>query len=28
VRSRRYPAPEHGYAIDPGELSSFRERLT
>ena len=28
VRSRRYPAPEHGYAIDPEELSSFRERLT
>jgi 3-methyl-2-oxobutanoate hydroxymethyltransferase len=28
VRSRRYPAPEHGYAIDADELSSFRERLT
>jgi 3-methyl-2-oxobutanoate hydroxymethyltransferase len=28
VRSRRYPAPEHGYGIDPEELSSFRERLT
>ncbi|MGH2941896.1 MAG: 3-methyl-2-oxobutanoate hydroxymethyltransferase [Solirubrobacteraceae bacterium] len=28
VRTRRYPAPEHGYAIDPQELSSFRERLT
>jgi 3-methyl-2-oxobutanoate hydroxymethyltransferase len=28
VRSRRYPAPEHGYAIDPEELSSFRQRLT
>jgi 3-methyl-2-oxobutanoate hydroxymethyltransferase len=28
VRSRRYPAPEHGYGIDPGELSSFRDRLT
>ena len=28
VRSRRYPAPEHGYAIDPEELSSFRDRLT
>ncbi len=28
VRLRRYPAPEHGYSIDPGELSSFRERLT
>ena len=28
VRARRYPAPEHGYAIDPEELSSFRQRLT
>ncbi len=28
VRTRRYPAPEHGYAIDPEELSSFRDRLT
>ncbi len=28
VRLRRYPAPEHGYSIDSGELSSFRERLT
>jgi 3-methyl-2-oxobutanoate hydroxymethyltransferase len=28
VRSRRYPEPEHGYGIDPGELSSFRDRLT
>ena len=28
VRSRRYPAPEHGYAIDAEELSSFRDRLT
>jgi 3-methyl-2-oxobutanoate hydroxymethyltransferase len=28
VRSRRYPAPEHGYAIDAAELSSFRQRLT
>ena len=28
VRSRRYPAPEHGYAIDAEELSSFRQRLT
>ncbi|HWC25489.1 MAG TPA: 3-methyl-2-oxobutanoate hydroxymethyltransferase [Solirubrobacteraceae bacterium] len=27
VRTRRYPAPEHGYAIDPEELSSFRQRL-
>jgi len=28
VRSRAYPAPEHGYSIDPEELCSFRERLT
>ena len=28
VRARRYPAPEHGYAIDAEELSSFRDRLT
>jgi 3-methyl-2-oxobutanoate hydroxymethyltransferase len=28
VRTRRYPAPEHGYAIDHEELSSFRDRLT
>ena len=28
VRARRYPAPEHGYAIDHKELSSFRDRLT
>jgi 3-methyl-2-oxobutanoate hydroxymethyltransferase len=28
VRTRRYPAPEHGYAIDAEELSSFRDRLT
>ena len=28
VRSRRYPAPEHGYAIDAEELDSFRQRLT
>ncbi|MDQ3723908.1 MAG: 3-methyl-2-oxobutanoate hydroxymethyltransferase, partial [Actinomycetota bacterium] len=27
VRARRYPAPEHGYAIDPQELSNFGERL-
>lgn len=25
VRSRAYPAPEHGYAIDAAELASFRE---
>jgi 3-methyl-2-oxobutanoate hydroxymethyltransferase len=24
VRSRRYPAPEHDYSIDPGELERFR----
>ncbi len=28
VRSRRYPQPEHGYAINPRELSMLRERLT
>jgi 3-methyl-2-oxobutanoate hydroxymethyltransferase len=28
VRSRRYPEPQHGYAIDQHELSSFRELLT
>ncbi|MEA2131991.1 MAG: 3-methyl-2-oxobutanoate hydroxymethyltransferase [Solirubrobacteraceae bacterium] len=28
VRARRYPEPRHGYAIDPDELSSFRDRLT
>jgi 3-methyl-2-oxobutanoate hydroxymethyltransferase len=28
VRTRRYPAPEHGYGIDAEELSSFRDRLT
>ena len=28
VRSRDYPAPEHGYSIEAQELSSFRERLT
>ena len=28
VRSRRYPQPEHGYAIEPRELSSLRDRLT
>jgi 3-methyl-2-oxobutanoate hydroxymethyltransferase len=27
VRARRYPAPEHGYAIDPAELAAFGERL-
>jgi len=24
VRARRYPAPEHDYSIDPGELERFR----
>ena len=24
VRSRRYPAPEHDYSIDPSELERFR----
>jgi 3-methyl-2-oxobutanoate hydroxymethyltransferase len=28
VRTHRYPAPEHGYAIDQEELSSFRAALT
>ncbi|MDQ3850171.1 MAG: 3-methyl-2-oxobutanoate hydroxymethyltransferase, partial [Actinomycetota bacterium] len=28
VRARRYPQPEHGYAIDQQELRSFRDRLT
>jgi 3-methyl-2-oxobutanoate hydroxymethyltransferase len=28
VRTRRYPEPQHGYAIDEDELSSFRDRLT
>jgi 3-methyl-2-oxobutanoate hydroxymethyltransferase len=27
VRSRRYPAPEHTYSIDPGELAELHERL-
>ena len=27
VRSKAYPAPEHGYSIDAGELREFRERL-
>jgi 3-methyl-2-oxobutanoate hydroxymethyltransferase len=27
VRSRRYPAPEHGYSIDPEELAAFRAAL-
>jgi len=28
VRAHRYPAPEHTYSIDPGELADFRARLT
>jgi 3-methyl-2-oxobutanoate hydroxymethyltransferase len=27
VRRRRYPGPEHGYSIDPGELEEFRAAL-
>ena len=27
VRTRRYPAPEHGYSIDDEELEAFRETL-
>jgi 3-methyl-2-oxobutanoate hydroxymethyltransferase len=27
VRSGRFPAPEHTYSIDPGELADLRERL-
>jgi 3-methyl-2-oxobutanoate hydroxymethyltransferase len=27
VRSRRYPAPEHSYSIDPGELAELRAVL-
>jgi 3-methyl-2-oxobutanoate hydroxymethyltransferase len=27
VRSRRYPAPEHSYSIEPGELERFRAEL-
>ena len=26
VRTRRYPAPEHGYGIDSQELAAFAER--
>jgi 3-methyl-2-oxobutanoate hydroxymethyltransferase len=28
VRTRRYPEPQHGYAIDHDELYSLRQRLT
>ena len=28
VRSRRYPEPRHGYAIDAEELEAFRQRLS
>jgi 3-methyl-2-oxobutanoate hydroxymethyltransferase len=27
VRAKRYPAPEHTYSIDPGELADFRASL-
>jgi 3-methyl-2-oxobutanoate hydroxymethyltransferase len=27
VRSRAYPAPEHGYSIEPGELAALRAAL-
>jgi 3-methyl-2-oxobutanoate hydroxymethyltransferase len=27
VRSRRYPAPEHTYSIDPAELAELQARL-
>jgi 3-methyl-2-oxobutanoate hydroxymethyltransferase len=27
VRTRRYPAPEHGYSIDAAELEAFRAEL-
>ncbi|MEA2390585.1 MAG: 3-methyl-2-oxobutanoate hydroxymethyltransferase [Solirubrobacteraceae bacterium] len=27
VRARRYPAPEHGYSIDPDELAAFRQAM-
>jgi 3-methyl-2-oxobutanoate hydroxymethyltransferase len=27
VRARRYPAPEHAYSIDAGELADLRARL-
>ena len=27
VRARRFPASEHTFSIDPGELAAFRERL-
>ena len=28
VRARRYPAPEHTYSIDPGELAELRLLLS
>jgi 3-methyl-2-oxobutanoate hydroxymethyltransferase len=28
VRERRYPGPEHGYSIDPGELATLHELLS
>ena len=27
VRTRRYPAPEHTYSIDPAELADLHARL-
>jgi 3-methyl-2-oxobutanoate hydroxymethyltransferase len=27
VRSRRYPAPEHTYSIDPAELAQLHSQL-
>jgi ketopantoate hydroxymethyltransferase len=27
VRARRFPAPEHTYAIDPAELELLKARL-
>ena len=27
VRTRRYPEPQHGYAIEQDQLSAFRDRL-
>jgi 3-methyl-2-oxobutanoate hydroxymethyltransferase len=26
VRGRSFPAPEHSYSIDPGELAAFRRQ--
>ena len=27
VRARRFPGPEHGYAVEPEELAEFRRYL-